>query len=183
MSSDSIKGLGVTFSRLQDNNSYTVKMVDNNKRLLDPSSSWSSTIPFPRLLPPPLSRFPTSPHNVSLTYLTCLYLADIQSSEEKLLIYTCSYIHVTLQFILIMVSKKLAWTKLICSVEPVIFLYAFGMLMHQPVIQQFIYYRVSEMKNFTYDVNKGPMKACDTKELNGTSKALERQVLVEHYNF
>ena len=76
-----------------------------------------------------------------------------------------------------MVFKKLTWRKLL-TVEPVIFLYAFGMFMHQPVIQQFIYYRVSEMKNFTYDINKGPVKACDTKELNGTSKALESQVIV-----
>ena len=79
-----------------------------------------------------------------------------------------------------MVFKRLTWRQLL-TVEPVIFLYAYGMFMHQPVIQQYIYSRVSEMKNYTYDYrNPGINKAnCVENQHNST---LEQQVFFKNVN-
>jgi len=60
------------------------------------------------------------------------------------------------------------------TIEPVIFLYAYGLFMHLPVIQQYIYKRVSDDKGFPYSASsKG---SCSNQTLNVTLKELEKEV-------
>ena len=60
------------------------------------------------------------------------------------------------------------------TIEPVIFLYAYGLFMHLPVIQQYIYKRVSDAKGFPYSTSsKG---GCGKKILNSTLDELEKEV-------
>ena len=60
------------------------------------------------------------------------------------------------------------------TIEPVIFLYAYGLFMHLPVIQQYVYKRVSDAKNFPYSTSsKG---SCQNQTLNTTLKELEKEV-------
>ena len=69
--------------------------------------------------------------------------------------------------------RRLSWRQLI-TVEPVIFLYAYGLFMHLPIIQQYVYYRVSEDKGFPYKLTKD--KGCSQDEMNATMKELEQEV-------
>ena len=69
-----------------------------------------------------------------------------------------------------------AWLKL-CrpTIEPVIFLYAYGLFMHMPVIQQYVYKRVSVAKNFPY--SSSTKERCQNQTLNTTLKELEKEVM------
>ena len=69
-----------------------------------------------------------------------------------------------------------AWLKL-CrpTIEPVIFLYAYGLFMHMPVIQQYVYKRVSVEKNFPY--SSSTKERCQNQTLNTTLKELEKEVM------
>lgn len=48
------------------------------------------------------------------------------------------------------------------TAEPVIFLYSFGLLIHSPLIQQYVYDRVSEDKGYNNTVNSRTECANDT---------------------
>lgn len=61
------------------------------------------------------------------------------------------------------------------TVEPVLFLYAFGLFMNVPVSQQYIYSRLSEAKGFPYHFQQ--KTGCEGKELNDSMKKLEKEVL------
>lgn len=68
-----------------------------------------------------------------------------------------------------------AWLKLARpTIEPVIFLYAYGLFMHLPVIQQYVYKRVSVAKNFPY--TSSTKENCQNQTLNATLKELEKEV-------
>ena len=60
------------------------------------------------------------------------------------------------------------------TIEPVIFLYAYGLFMHLPVIQQYVYKRVSDNKGFPYSVSS--KESCSNQTLNATLKELEKEV-------
>ena len=60
------------------------------------------------------------------------------------------------------------------TVEPVIFLYAYGLFMHLPVMQQYIYMRVSVAQGFPYSTSS--KKSCEKLELNKTLEDIERKV-------
>lgn len=62
------------------------------------------------------------------------------------------------------------------TIEPVIFLYAYGLFMHLPVIQQYIYKRVSDAKGFPYSASS--KENCSNQTLNATLKGLEKEVNV-----
>lgn len=62
------------------------------------------------------------------------------------------------------------------TIEPVIFLYAYGLFMHLPVIQQYIYKRVSDAKGFPYSASS--KESCSNQTLNATLKGLEKEVNV-----
>ncbi len=49
------------------------------------------------------------------------------------------------------------------TAEPVVFLYAFGLLIHSPLIQQYIYDRVSEDKGYNNTLNSRTECANDTE--------------------
>ena len=66
------------------------------------------------------------------------------------------------------------------TVEPVIFLYAFGLFMNAPVLQQYIYSRLSEAKGFPYHFKH--KTGCEGKELNDSMKRLEKEVPQPHVN-
>lgn len=61
------------------------------------------------------------------------------------------------------------------TLEPVLFLYAFGLFMNVPVSQQYIYSRISEAKGFPYHFQQ--KTGCEGKELNDSMKKLEKEVL------
>lgn len=61
------------------------------------------------------------------------------------------------------------------TVEPVLFLYAFGLFMNVPVSQQYIYSRLSEAKGFPYHFQQ--KTGCEGKELNASMKTLEKEVI------
>lgn len=61
------------------------------------------------------------------------------------------------------------------TLEPVLFLYAFGLFMNVPVSQQYIYSRLSEAKGFPYHFQQ--KTGCEGKELNDSMKNLEKEVL------
>ncbi|KAJ7383109.1 hypothetical protein OS493_030639 [Desmophyllum pertusum] len=63
------------------------------------------------------------------------------------------------------------------TVEPVLFLYAFGLFMNVPVAQQFVYSRLSEAKGFPYHFQQ--KTGCEGKELNDSMKKLEKEVQTE----
>ena len=65
-----------------------------------------------------------------------------------------------------------SWRKYF-TVEPVLFLYAYGLLMHVPVIQQYIYHRISEQEGFPYKLSQN--QSCDDGTLNSTMKELEKK--------
>ena len=65
------------------------------------------------------------------------------------------------------------------TVEPVLFLYAFGLFMNVPVSQQYIYSRLSEAKGFPYHFQQ--KTGCEGKELNDSMKILEKEVLAIIY--
>ena len=60
------------------------------------------------------------------------------------------------------------------TIEPVIFLYAYGLFMHLPVIQQYIYKRVSDAKGFPYSPSSS--ETCSKRTLNSTLEDLEKEV-------
>ena len=60
------------------------------------------------------------------------------------------------------------------TVEPVLFLYAFGLFMNVPVSQQYIYSRLSEAKGFPYHFQQ--KTGCQGKDLNDSMKKLEKEV-------
>ena len=60
------------------------------------------------------------------------------------------------------------------TIEPVIFLYAYGLFMHLPVIQQYVYKRVSDNKGFPYSASS--KESCSNQTLNATLKELEKEV-------
>lgn len=62
------------------------------------------------------------------------------------------------------------------TVEPVLFLYAFGLFMNVPVAQQFVYSRLSEAKGFPYHFQQ--KTGCEGKELNDSMKKLEKEVFI-----
>ena len=73
-----------------------------------------------------------------------------------------------------------SWRKYF-TVEPVLFLYAYGLLMHVPVIQQYIYFRVSEIEGFSY--NSVQEQGCGSANLNATMKELEKKVtMIYHFD-
>lgn len=61
------------------------------------------------------------------------------------------------------------------TIEPVIFLYAYGLFMHLPVIQQYIYKRVSDAKGFPYSTSSNG--SCNQWKLNSTLEELEKEVI------
>lgn len=61
------------------------------------------------------------------------------------------------------------------TVEPVLFLYAFGLFMNIPVAQQYIYFRLSEANGFPYHFQQ--KTGCEGKELNDSMKRLEKKVI------
>lgn len=66
-----------------------------------------------------------------------------------------------------------SWRQLL-TVEPVLFLYAFGLFMNVPVSQQFIYHRLSDAKGFPYHFQQDT--GCEGKNLNASMKKLEKEV-------
>lgn len=60
------------------------------------------------------------------------------------------------------------------TIEPVIFFYAYGLFMHLPVIQQYIYKRVSDAKGFPYSTSSNG--SCGEKKLNSSLEELEKEV-------
>lgn len=66
-----------------------------------------------------------------------------------------------------------SWPQLL-TVEPVLFLYAFGLFMNVPVSQQFIYHRLSDAKGFPYHFQQDT--GCEGKNLNASMKKLEKEV-------
>ena len=66
-----------------------------------------------------------------------------------------------------------SWRQLL-TVEPVLFLYAFGLFMNVPVSQQFIYHRLSDAKGFPYHFQQET--GCEGKNLNASMKKLEKEV-------
>ena len=59
-------------------------------------------------------------------------------------------------------------------IEPAVILYSYALFMHLPVIQQYIYKRVSDAKGFLYTTSsKG---GCSQETLNSTLQELEKEV-------
>lgn len=55
------------------------------------------------------------------------------------------------------------------TVEPVVFCYAFGILLHVPIIQQYIYFRVSESKGLVTN-NTEHLSNCENRPLYGNAQ-------------
>lgn len=72
--------------------------------------------------------------------------------------------------------SRVSWKSLKPTIEPVIFLYAYGLFMHLPVIQQFIYKRVSEAKGFPYTTSSKDSNSCSKQKLNSSLEELEKEV-------
>ncbi|EDO38916.1 predicted protein, partial [Nematostella vectensis] len=60
-------------------------------------------------------------------------------------------------------------------IEPVIFLYVYGILMHGPVIQQFVYSKIAKQKGFFYDPSSHTGCGNETR-YNSTLHNLEQEV-------
>ncbi|XP_031551724.1 proton-coupled folate transporter-like [Actinia tenebrosa] len=73
-----------------------------------------------------------------------------------------------------MAPKRFNWRQLLTA-EPVVFFYAYGLFMHLPVIQQYIYFRIAKNKGFPYDTTASNSCGNETA-LNATMKGLEKQV-------
>ena len=65
------------------------------------------------------------------------------------------------------------WRQLL-TVEPVMFFYAYGLFMSQPVFQQYIYHRLSEEHHFPYNF-KEQTSSCGSS-LNESMEKLEKKV-------
>ena len=74
--------------------------------------------------------------------------------------------------------SRVSWKSLKPTIEPVIFLYAYGLFMHLPVIQQFIYKRVSEAKGFPYTTSSKDSDSCSKQKLNSSLEELEKEVMI-----
>lgn len=68
----------------------------------------------------------------------------------------------------------LSWRQML-TVEPVLFLYAYGFFMSIPVSQQYVYYRISEAKGFPYHFQQ-KNSVCGSQSLNKSMEQLEKQV-------
>ncbi|XP_068708806.1 proton-coupled folate transporter-like [Montipora foliosa] len=71
-------------------------------------------------------------------------------------------------------QRSSIWRKML-SVEPVIFFYSCGLLMTEPVYQQYVYYRLSEERGFPYHFQK-QKSGCGSKPLNDSMQKLEKEV-------
>ena len=60
------------------------------------------------------------------------------------------------------------------TVEPVLFLYAYGLFMSVPVSQQYVYYRISEAKGFPYHFQQ-ENSVCGSQSPNKSMEKLEKQ--------
>lgn len=70
--------------------------------------------------------------------------------------------------------RRLSWRQLF-TVEPVIFFYAYGLFMHLPIIQQYIYFRVSKAKGFLTH-NSSHSNGCGQDIFNKSTEMLEKEV-------
>ena len=70
-------------------------------------------------------------------------------------------------------ERQLSWRTFL-TVEPVIFLYAFGLFLNVPVSQQYVYYRLSKAKGFPYHFQENT--GCNQEDLNSSMKELEMEV-------
>jgi len=61
------------------------------------------------------------------------------------------------------------------TVEPVLFFYAFGFFISVPVLQQYVYHRLSVAKGFPYDFQQ-ENRGCGSQSLNKSMKKLEKEV-------
>lgn len=77
-----------------------------------------------------------------------------------------------------MSPPKLTWRSFL-TVEPVIFLYAYGLFMAMPTFQQFVYYKISKYKGFPYNPEQSDDKfGCPSgNSTNMTLKNLEDEVI------
>ena len=96
-------------------------------------------------------------------------------AKFNLLLIKCPFQHSlgTIEFIM-PVQRGFSLRQLL-TVEPVLFLYAFGLFMNVPVSQQYIYSRLSEAKGFPYHFQQNT--GCEGQELNDSMKKLEKEVL------
>ena len=65
------------------------------------------------------------------------------------------------------------------AVEPVALFFCYGLFMSLPVMQQFVYYRISQYKGFPYSVSRderGQSCGYNGSEANTTMKELEKEV-------
>ena len=79
--------------------------------------------------------------------------------------------------------SRVSWKSLKPTIEPVIFLYAYGLFMHLPVIQQFIYKQVSEAKGFPYTTSSKGSDSCSKQKLNSSLEELEKEVMILEINY
>lgn len=56
------------------------------------------------------------------------------------------------------------------TVEPVVFCYAFGILLHVPIIQQYIYYRISESKSLVTNTTEHLSNCETTRPMQGNAR-------------
>ena len=61
------------------------------------------------------------------------------------------------------------------AAEPVLLLYAFGLMINAPILNQFIYKRISDEKGFPYHYS-GDKSGCGTEIQNETLKMLQKEV-------
>ena len=66
------------------------------------------------------------------------------------------------------------------TVEPVIFCYAFGIILHVPVIQQYIHRRIAEEKGIIYNTTAS-LSNCDSMRAtrNGETLKIDRNIFRE----
>ncbi|KAK2572248.1 Proton-coupled folate transporter [Acropora cervicornis] len=63
------------------------------------------------------------------------------------------------------------------TVEPVVLFYTFGIFMSLPVLTQYVYFRVSELKGFPYNISETTEKGCKSDAgANSSLKNLEKEV-------
>jgi len=73
--------------------------------------------------------------------------------------------------------SRLTWRSFL-TVEPVIFLYAYGLFMAMPTLQQFVYYKISLNKGFPYNPAEKKGFGCPSgNSSNTTMKNIEDEVM------
>ena len=65
------------------------------------------------------------------------------------------------------------------TVEPVVFCYAFGILLHVPIIQQYIYYRISESKGLVTNTTEHLSNCESNRAMQGNSRLEKLQKEVQ----